>query len=185
MRTFLLDKNAWIRNPEISRGVIQEVWARISDLTDQYPDFSPWFQHKVVPGISAGDRSLIAEYRNGVIAGLAIIKDTDEEQKLCCLRVMADFHATGLGIRLFEKSFELLNNDKPLLSISDVRLPEFARVCNYFGFKLNQELRHFYRPGHTEYVFNGTLDEKRPNGGTEIRSAAENLIRFCSTTARS
>lgn len=183
MRTFLLDKNAWVRNPEISRGVIQEVWARLSDLTDQYPDFSLWFQYKVVPGISAGHRSLIAEYRNGVIAGLAIIKDTDEEQKLCCLRVVEEFHATGLGIRLFEKSFELLNNDKPLLSISDVRLPEFARVCSYFGFELDQELRDFYRPGHTEFVFNGTLETKRPSIGTVVHPTAENLIRLCSTTA--
>ncbi|WP_416233218.1 GNAT family N-acetyltransferase [Castellaniella sp.] len=161
MRTLVLDKASWATRSEVTRGVIQDVWGCISDLADQYPDFHQWFEQKVIPGIRIGERTLLVEYRSGKIAGLVVLKETDEEQKLCCLRVMEDFHSTGLGIRLFERSFELLNNDKPLLSISDTRFPSFVRVCHYFGFRLEQELTGLYRPGHTEYVFNGVLSDNR------------------------
>lgn len=161
MRTLVLDRTSWLTHPDMARGVIQEVWGRVFDLSDQYPQFSQWFDHKVIPGLQLGERILLVEFRNNAIAGLAILKDTPQEQKLCCLRVMDDFVSTGLGIRLFERSFELLGNEKPLLSISDARLPSFARVCNYFGFQLEQELTGFYRPGRTEYVFNGLLRENR------------------------
>ena len=119
------------------------------------------------------------------MACLAILKENDVEQKLCCLRVMDSFHSSGLGIRLFEKSFELLNNPKPLLSITDVRMPEFARVCDYFGFQLEQTLSGFYKQNHTEYVFNGILSNESSYSYEVIGSAINRtkISEFCPPSA--
>lgn len=154
-----VNHSSLILAPDTSKGYLSDVLSNLSSLRDYYPEFDRWVETKVVPGLSAGERSLLLEYRQGEVAGFAILKNDGVEKKLCCLRVMEGFqNSAGLGIRLFERAFEELNTERPLLSVAEERLPVFQRIFNHFGFELSQEYRSKYRIGKVEYAFNGFLD---------------------------
>jgi len=158
----IIDAASLARDPEQTSGMMSEVLARVQDLKDFYPSFDLWLVDQVIPGVHAGDRSILAEYRRGELAALAILKDDGLEKKLCCLRVLPDFkNITGLGIRMFEKSFEVLGTEQPLLSVSEERLPTFDRIFSFFGFEKSKAYEGLYRPNATEFAFNGELRGER------------------------
>jgi len=95
---------------------INHVFTNLSMLSEQYPDFRNWLEKKVFTGLYDGTRSILLEWRDGKIAGLAILKNEIEEKKLCCLRIMPEFQNKGIGIKLFQRSFAELGTEKPLLS---------------------------------------------------------------------
>lgn len=95
------------------------------------------------------------------LAGIAVLKHDLEERKLCCLRVLPDFSGSGLGLRLFEDSFEMLQTDYPLLSVCEEQLPHFQRVFDHFGFRTGSRYDGFYRRGVAEHSFNGLLYPSR------------------------
>ncbi len=153
-----IDVVSLARDQESASGMLAEVLTRVQDLKDFYPGFDAWLSQRVLPGLQSGDRSILVEYRQGLLAGLAILKDDGIEKKLCCLRVLPGFEGRyGLGVRLFEKSLEKLETKRPLLSVAEERLPAFVRLFNYFGFELGAVHHGLYRTERTEYAFNGTL----------------------------
>lgn len=154
----VIDAATISRDPEETSGMLAEVLAHVHDLKDYYPDFESWLTNLVVPGIAQGDRSVIVEYRQGRLAGLAILKDDGYEKKLCCLRVLPEFQqVAGLGVRLFEKSFDVLQTERPLLSVAEERVLLFGRIFEYFGFEQGDKYAGLYRHGKAEFSFNGSL----------------------------
>lgn len=131
--------------------------ADILFFQNMYPDFSIWFEEKVLPGLLTSERSIIIEERNSEIAGFAILKHTHMESKICTLRVRDTYENTGLGIKLFEQSFDLLETSSPLLSVSDEMLPKFNKIFKYFGFSHEDTYPEKYRPKASELSFNGLL----------------------------
>ena len=153
-----IDAVSLARDPEQTSGMLAEVLAHVEDLKDFYPHFDTWLTDRVLPGLQSGERSILVEYRGGMLAGLAILKDDDQEKKLCCLRVLPSFlHARGLGVRMFEKAFEHPGTRSPLLSVAEERLPVFGRIFKHFGFELAEMHKDLYRVGRSEFVFNGAL----------------------------
>ncbi len=124
-----------------------------------YPCFRVWLETKVFPGLIGGERSIILRFRGAEIAGLAILKHTAHEKKLCSLRVRDPFQNTGLGIRLFEQAFEVLETERPLLTVSDENMDKFERIFDYFSFDLAAQYRGLYADTRTEYSFNGLLSK--------------------------
>lgn len=129
----------------------------LKNLSVFYPDFRLWFENKVEPGVLSGDRSLLFRHVGPRLAGIAVVKHDVLEQKLCCLRVLPDFAGSGVGLRLFEDSFEVLKTTQPLLSVCEEQLPSFVRVFNHFGFRQECRYPDFYRTGATEHSYNGIL----------------------------
>lgn len=125
--------------------------------SDSYPEFLRWINGKVIPGIYSGERTVIIEKREGRIAGLLILKHMGTEKKLCTLRVRDPYQNKGLGVRLFENAFQILNTEYPLLSVSDQNLEKFSRIFEHFGFRKEKEYQGLYLPSITEHAFNGTL----------------------------
>ncbi len=71
---------------------------------------------------------------------------------------MPDFqNYYGLGIRLFERSFQELGTNTPLLSVAEEGLPSFQKMFDYFGFELAESYLGHYRTGRIEHAFNGLL----------------------------
>lgn len=56
----------------------------------------------------------------------------------------------------FRKSFDVLGTStaKPLLSISEDKLPEFEKIFNYFGFVKTETYHNLYYPNTTEISYN-------------------------------
>lgn len=152
-----IDRTSIQKNPESSCGMLAEVQGHVRLLDQYYPNFDHWFSSKVIPGLYSSDRSILVEYRSGALAGIAIVKNTVDEQKICCLRIMPGFENYGIGVRLFSRSFDVLSNEKPLLSVSEESAPKFERIFKYFGFSQTKKYFGLYRTHKLEMSFNGLL----------------------------
>jgi len=135
-----------------SQDEYQKIYSCLKDAKKYYPNFEKWYHEKVIPDLINFKRELIIERRNKDIVGLSIIKL--EENKLCTLKIMDRFQNRGLGLKLFEKSFKQLNTDKPFLTVSEEKLPEFKKIFDYYKFNLTSIHDSLYRDGKKEYFFN-------------------------------
>lgn len=129
------------------------LYAHLRQAQIYYPEFRNWFYEKVVPDSLANNRKILIEERDNKIAGIAIVKKVDEK-KLSTLRVMEAYQNRGIGLKLFERAFEVLESDKPFLTVSEEKLPEFDKLFKYYGFKLTSVHSGFYRHGKKEFFFN-------------------------------
>lgn len=67
---------------------------------------------------------------------------------------MENYQNKGIGIHLFERSFEALNTRMPFLSVSEEKLLSFKRIFDYYGFKLTSIKNSYYRNNKKEYFYN-------------------------------
>ena len=95
--------------------------------------------------------------RNGHIVALGIAKNEGAEQKICTVRVAPCYQNRGIGIKMFDGLLEWLNVEYPLLSVSESKYHEFARIFDYYGFSLTSIRKDYYIRGQNEYFFNETL----------------------------
>ena len=156
----LIDRNYLSSNPEAFQDLLPKIFYHLSELSGYYPGFDEWLNKKVLPGLISGERSILLECRRGDLSGLAIVKDDESEQKLCCLRVLPRYQGTGIGLKLFERSFEVLNNDSPLLSIAEEQLVVFRKIFQYYGFEIAKIYPDYYRPFKAELSFNGLIESE-------------------------
>ena len=80
------------------------------------------------------------------------------EKKICCLRVLPKFQNRGIGIKMFIKSMEILDTDKPLLSISENNILKFKKIMDYFNFKQYEKYLGLYKENTKEISYNGYLE---------------------------
>lgn len=156
------------KNKIVAEKLINIVANELYSLSSFYPDFYNWYESKVKDGIISGERKILLATRERQIAGIAIVKDTKLEKKLCCLRVSKKFQGSGVGILLFERSFETLGTNKPLLSISNQNIEQFNKIFRYFGFHHENSYQDLYRKNNIELSFNGFLEYEQASVGWSI-----------------
>lgn len=136
---------------------IRSVYSSLATLEQEYPDFKKWFFNSVVPELKDGRRNLFVACYDKEVAGILITKDSNEEKKICTLRVSPEYRNVGIGTQLMAVAISTLNTSRPLITVSDDHISEFIKLFNRFGFILNSIHVDYYRQGHIEYAFNGTL----------------------------
>lgn len=176
----LLNQQSVNGNPALLFDLLNLIEQDVQFLKASYPLFNDWLTKKVVPGICNGERTVLIEYRESTPVGLLIIKHTVEEKKLCTLRVRPHFESKGLGIKLFETAFNLLETDRPLLSVSEIALPKFATAFNHFGFSHEASYEGVYLPKVVEFSFNGLLSH---SAGTNRATAPSSISSAGRTTS--
>jgi len=123
-------------------------------LSTDYPGIEQWFSTKVVPGLRDGSRTLLRVERQGGLVGLGIAKKEDNERKICTVRVAPSHVGRGIGVRIFDSLLKWLDEDKPLLTVNDNKLPMFERIFEYYGFNLTSHTEGLYLPSSVEVGFN-------------------------------
>jgi GNAT superfamily N-acetyltransferase len=136
---------------------LEQAYDAIAWLESEYPGFCDWYWDRVVPGLAKGERRLTAVERGDRVVGVGISKRTSSERKMCTIWVDADFEGSGLGVRLMRDSMRWLGTDKPLATVSQSRMPGFAKIMAGLGYELTQVLPDYYVQGQSEFVFNGAL----------------------------
>lgn len=159
--SLLLNRDTLQRNPRLLSEGLHSMTQDAQFLKANYPGFDKWFACKVLPGLFAGERTVMIEERDSGAAGLLILKHTDAEKKLCTLRIRPHFESKGLGVRLFQIAFEILKTERPLLSVSETSMPKFERLFQHFGFAKEGVYEERYLPKVDEFSFNGLLDPLR------------------------
>jgi len=167
--TVLLNQDSVTRDPYLVEQSVRLLGADAEFLRSSYPNFDHWFASKVLPGIYTGERTLLLERRESSVVGLMILKHTSSEKKLCTLRVRPHYESKGLGVRLFETAFKILETERPLLSVSQPAESKFHRLFAYFGFSKQAVYRGHYLPMVDELVYNGVLDAPESEEGEPIQ----------------
>ena len=173
----LLNQASALRDPQLVQSCEDIVSQDYSFFSSVYPQFSNWFADRVLPGIARAERTIVLEERCGKVVGFLILKHTASERKLCTLRVRNELQNRGLGIRLFETAFRVLETEKPLLSVADVNLGAFEKIFRYFNFSSGYAYRDLYRPGSTEFSFNGQLVDRFAYPQVDCEPAKDHLHR--------
>lgn len=139
-----------------------QIYVFLKWLNLEYPGFNTWYDNLFTENkeLKSGREIIICE-KEYSIAGIAILKSTEDEQKICTLRVAKRYQRRGIGKRLMELSFEWLQNDKPLLTMHSTKQRQFLHLMQYYGFELEQKNRNYYNIFSTELVYNGVLPEKK------------------------
>lgn len=171
-----IDNKSILGQPELLSKFMDAISSDAEFLRGSYPNFDRWIVQKVIPGIFDGNRTVMLEERSGAIVGLLILKHTSDERKICTLRVKPEYENRGLGVKLFEKSFEILEVETPLLSVSEVSLPKFERIFKHFGFIFERSYLGMYLPKVHEFAFNGILvtgevEEVKSKSGLEKKNS--------------
>jgi hypothetical protein len=169
--TLTLNRASLLASPDLLDVFFRLVREDVQFLRGTYPGFDKWLTNKVIPGISKGERTVLIEERDSRPVGLLIVKHTSNERKLCTLRVRPEYEYRGMGVRLFKTAFELLETTRPLLSVSEVALPKFGRIFDYFGFGCEATYKGLYLPYVQELSYNGLLvPKKKPFSITESQA---------------
>jgi GNAT superfamily N-acetyltransferase len=133
----------------------------LSNLITEYPQHYEWFAKMVFKINNGKERDiLLCQNETGKIIGTSILKRTNNERKICTLRVDSLYQRHGIGRKLFLKSFEWLETEKPIISVSCEKLEQFEKIFKYFNFKVEQVCSGLYKQNRSEYVFNGELREQ-------------------------
>ena len=167
----LLNQQSVNEKPALLFDLINLIEQDAQFLKATYPFFNDWLTKKVVPGLCSGERTALIEYRESTPVGLLIVKHTVDEKKLCTLRVRPHFECKGLGVRLFETAFELLETDRPLLSVSENALSKFSKIFEHFGFSHDASYEGVYLPKVVEFSFNGVLSGAGSNQRATFQSS--------------
>ena len=117
----------------------------LDDIKILYPNFRFWYSNKVIPGLIDGSREILTEYRDNKLIGIAIIKNTQEEKKICTIKILPQYQNRGIGIKLFKKALYSLNTDKPFVTVLVERFNEFHKIFKHYGFELTQIIFDYYR----------------------------------------
>lgn len=139
------------------------------ECSENYPNFNEWFYETVIPEVELKNeqREIIiaisdlnkedCKEENLLVTGIAVLKKTKNEKKICALRIHEDYRNLGIGTKMFEECFEYLGTRKPIITITENLLSVFEGHINDYKFERTQVLENYYINGKTEYVFNGTL----------------------------
>jgi len=136
--------------PELYRA-----YTNLKPLSNLYPNFNNWYFDKVIPGILENkDKLILLENKSGII-GISIIKK-GAENKLRCVRVNEKYQKKGYGLYLIDKSLELLNDSKPVVTVAEEMINQYSRIfINRYDFDISYVYNGIYRKSKLEYEFNG------------------------------
>lgn len=138
--------------------VIAEAYMVTDWIRKDYPSHCDHYFSKYVPGIFDGEREIIACYIDNRIAAVAILKKDNSERKISTLYVKPEYRRRGIVTELLDRCFAWLGTTRPLFTIADYKLNQFAKIIKRNGWEKTQILPKSYYNDHSrEYVFNGQL----------------------------
>ena len=142
------------------KNLIKTIGEMLTFLKKDYPNFCSWYNNKVVQGVESGDRKIFIatpKCDKNTIAGVLILKDTNEEKKICTLCVLEKNRGEGIGSAFIELSMEVLKTDKPMITVSERNKELFAAVLSKYNFKETKEYVGYYKKDVSEFAYNGYL----------------------------
>lgn len=128
----------------------------LNGLSDDYPDFDIWLS-RVFDEVPEGKRVIVLDIADNDIRGLTILKNIDNEKKICTFRVEEKYRNQGIGTNLLKKSHEILDTDKPLITISEKNIETFKPFLIHRGYEMTGSVLSLYQIGKREFFFNQTV----------------------------
>lgn len=128
----------------------------LSDLKSEYPFFNNWLLKVRSELMNSDRRILLLCYEKNILdlKGIAILKKSENENKICTLRVVDDYKRRGIGTILYMNAKYILRDQAPLITVSGLHMKEFAPFLRKNGAVLKDKVKSIYKKGSYEYFFN-------------------------------
>ena len=139
-------------------NLITKVYNVTHSHCKDYPNYFNWYWTKVIPGVINGTREILVCTFKDEIAGVAILKSENNEQKLCTFLILGPFRVFHVTSLLLETAFEFLGTTKPLITISDTKIDMFQGIIKKYNWEHTHTLeKGYYNNASQEIVFNGKI----------------------------
>lgn len=150
------------KDPLEQKTYKEKIFKFLIKLQFEYPYFTEWYNSLFTSwDVLKDNREIILCLNKCDVIGLAILKHSDSENKICTLRVDPRFKGLGIGSQLIEASFDYLNDDKPIITLHANKHHEFSKLLNKYGFELADEQRLVYSLIIPEISYNGALTRRK------------------------
>lgn len=135
-------------------NIFKEIRLFLHELSCNYPLFDKWLE-KVFVETNCTKRTIIyCESEDKKIVGIAILKNTIKEKKICTIRVAKEMQHCGIGSKLMDMSLAILGDKRPLITVSEEHIDDFKPFLKHYGFKIFQKVKSVYCENKYEYFFN-------------------------------
>ena len=128
-----------IRLSDFKRRNFSKAVNELYQLTDfnssQYPNYMEWFFGKNIPRIIKGEGDVLFTLDGLSVQGLIVMKNTEEEKKLCTFMVDECYRKQSIGTNLLEEAFKYLNTDKPSITIPEKNIDQFKFFIDYYNWE--------------------------------------------------
>ena len=138
----------------------------LKQLENSYPEFNSWYWNKVIPKIALdkdnySGTKILHLYNKDELIGISILKRSNNEKKLCALRIKEKYQSKEYGLYLIDESLKRLQVDKPLCSVSEDLINTYSRIfINKYLFNISYVYKNIYAKDKLEYEFNGNSNLK-------------------------
>lgn len=132
-----------LQNKNFSKAT-NELYQLTDFNKNQYPNYYKWFYSKNIPRILNGSGEILFTLDCFMIKGIAILKKTEEEKKICTLLVDDPYRNQKLGSKLIEESFRYLETDKPVITIPEKNISQFQHFINIYNWKDTEIINDYF-----------------------------------------
>lgn len=126
----------------------------LSDISVLYPNFNDWLQYKFYRSSYKDQRKMIIAHNGTALLGVALLKKSHDENKICTLYTSPFHQGQGIGSQLVDLSLQYFDSPDVLITVAQEKLIELAPILKSKGFICTSSIQRFYRPESTEYFFN-------------------------------
>ena len=147
-------------NSDVLLNICEELYEMTDFICEDYPKHKSWFYQKQLPEtfMRGSGRDIVFAYdEDKNMYGTAFIKEDENEKKICTLFVDEKARGLGVGTKLVEKSMEILDTTKPMITIAEYKLPMFKGLIEKYGWEKTEEVSGLYNDRYKELVYNGFL----------------------------
>lgn len=125
----------------------------LSHVSLYYPNFKEWLYFTFRKEMISGTRSIVVAHDQGRVAGLALLKNSSAEKKICTFYVLPSFREIGLGHQLMDASIACLGNKDTTITVAEERNSELYPLLKSKGFSLEKKITGLYRDNVDEYFY--------------------------------
>ena len=117
----------------------------------QYPGYTNWYYTKAIPRVLKNEGEIVFMQDAYNTAGIAILKNTKEEKKICTLLVVNEYQKKGYSKALIEECIKYLDTDYPLITIPANKIASYQSIIKAYNWKITGETNKYFTK---EYIIN-------------------------------
>lgn len=140
-------------HPEHAK-LYEDILSLTMPVSGTYPGYAAWYKNVFIPGLKKGERMyIVALDENENPAGCVLVKNTEDEKKICTLFVSPQFRKHGLASMLLETALKELG-EHPSVTVSGRNMMQLKPLLDRKGFHLSGKRKGAYGADDTEFYFN-------------------------------
>lgn len=136
--------------------LLEELYNVTKELEIDYPNHYNWFHQKFCKELDGKVREIVFCLDDDIPVGVAFLKKSKEEKKICTIYVEKAYRSIGIGTQLLLKSFSFLNTTKPLITMPEYKVKDFDNIIKNYNWEKTEKIESCYSE-NDEIIFNGIL----------------------------